>query len=366
MQVLRHMNKGEGETSYAKNSLLQKKVMSFGTSMVEAAIYSILRELKPESIGVADLGCSSGPNCLATVSQIIHMVADASRQMGQIVPELRVSLNDLPGNDFNNLFKSLPNFYETVKNEYGIQGCYVCGLPGSFYGRLFPAQSLHFIRSSSSLHWLSQDCVPLGLGPEIESHLNKEKVYISKGSSSRVVEAYQQQFRMDFSLFLSSRANEMVVKRRMVLSLLSRRSPDPCADEACYHWELLSRALMSLSLDGLVEKEMIDSFNFPYYAPSPEEMKFEVEKEGSFVVDGVETFEIEWDNGDSDDLNESSGNRVAKTIRAVVEPMLDSHFHLGPEMMDELFRRYSNIIDEYCLKKIFSFTLLVISFMKKG
>ncbi|XP_071733219.1 probable jasmonic acid carboxyl methyltransferase 2 [Rutidosis leptorrhynchoides] len=363
MQVL-HMNKGVGETSYAKNSLIQEKIISFGTSMVEAAIYSVLSELKPECIGVADLGCSSGPNCLATVSQIIHMVDHASRQMGRLVPELCVSLNDLPGNDFNNLFELLPNLYKKIKDDYGIQGCFVCGLPGSFYGRLFPAKSLHFIHSSSSLHWLCQ--VPLGLGPELGSHLNKEKLYISKSSSVRVVEAYQQQFRKDFSLFLSSRAKEMVVKGRMVLSFMGRQSPDPCADEACYQWELLARALMSLSLDGLVKKEMIDSFNAPYYAPSLKEVQCEVEKEGSFVVDGVETFEIEWDDGDSSGFNESSGNRVAKTIRAVVEPMLHSHFHMGPVIMDELFRRYANIIDDCFFERRLKYTNLVISFLKKG
>ncbi|KAI3736969.1 hypothetical protein L2E82_26959 [Cichorium intybus] len=44
MQIL-HMNKGEGETSYAKNSLLQKKIILVASSMVEAAIVNILWEV---------------------------------------------------------------------------------------------------------------------------------------------------------------------------------------------------------------------------------------------------------------------------------------------------------------------------------
>ncbi|KAI3513240.1 hypothetical protein L1887_20568 [Cichorium endivia] len=363
MQIL-HMNKGEGETSYAKNSLLQKKIMLDASSMVEAAIVNILWEVQPESMGLADLGCSSGPNSLTLVSQIIHTVNATCHQMGRPVPELRVSLNDLPGNDFNRLFQLLPEVYKKVKNDYGIEGCYFWGLPGSFYGRLFPAQSLHFVHSSSSLHWLSQ--VPMSLEPNVGTHLNKEKLYISKSSSASVIEAYKQQFHEDFSLFLRSRANEMISKGRMVLSFMGRMSPDPCADEACYQWELLARALMSLAFDGLVEKEMIDSFNAPYYAPSPEEVELEVEKEGSFVVDGVEAFEIEWDGGDSSALKESSGDRVAKTIRAVVEPMFESHFCLGAEMMDELFQRYAKMVDDCFSERILKYTNLVISFMKKG
>ncbi|KAJ0614838.1 putative jasmonate O-methyltransferase [Helianthus annuus] len=362
MYVL-HMNVGEGETSYAKNSLIQKKIISVGSSMMEAAIFNILLEVKPKSMGVADLGCSSGPNALTAISRIIHMVDAASQKMGLPVPEIRVSLNDLPGNDFNGVFKSLPELYNNLKDDYGIEDCYVWGVPGSFYGRLFPGHSLHFVHSSSSLHWLSQ--VPLDLNPRVGTHLNKDKIYISKSSSMSVIKAYQQQFQDDFSLFLRSRAKEMVSKGRMVLSFMGRRSPNPCADEACYQWELLARALMSLALDGLVEKEKIDSFNAPYYAPSPEEVKCQVEKEGSFVVVDVKSFGIEWDDGDWTNCKISSGNRVAKTIRAVVEPMLENHFHLGVEMMDELFRRYAKIIDHCFLETKFKYINLIISFVRK-
>ncbi|KVH98423.1 SAM dependent carboxyl methyltransferase [Cynara cardunculus var. scolymus] len=349
MQVI-HMNKGEGET--------------IGISMVDAAITNILWEIQPTSMGVADLGCSSGPNSLTVISQIIHVVDTVSHQMGRPVPELRVFLNDLLDNDFNSVFQSLPQLYKQLSNDCsGINegNCYICGSPGSFYGRLFPSQSLHFVHSSSSLHWLSQ--VPSGLEA---THLNKEKLYISKSSPASVVEAYQQQFQKDFSLFLRSRAHEMVVKGRMVLSFLGRRSPDPSVDEACYHWELLARALMSLALDGLVEKESIDSFNAPYYAPSQEEVEHEVEKEGSFVIHSVEAFEIAWDDGDSSGLKESSGTRVAKTIRAVVELMIENHFHLHAETMDVLFRRYAKIVDDCFSETRLHYTNLLIYLVKKG
>lgn len=73
-------------------------------------------------------------------------------------PEFQVYLNDLPGNDFNTLFRSLPAFYEKFnkEEERDSGACFVAGVPGSFYGRLFPTRSLDFVHSSSSLHWLSQ------------------------------------------------------------------------------------------------------------------------------------------------------------------------------------------------------------------
>ncbi|KAJ0614842.1 putative jasmonate O-methyltransferase [Helianthus annuus] len=60
MYVL-HMNVGEGETSYAKNSLLQKKIISVGSSMMEAAIFNILLEVKPKSMELRTWGALLDP-----------------------------------------------------------------------------------------------------------------------------------------------------------------------------------------------------------------------------------------------------------------------------------------------------------------
>ncbi|MFS7915555.1 putative methyltransferase [Helianthus anomalus] len=76
-------------------------------------------------------------------------------------PHFQVCLNDLFGNDFNNVFKLLPNFYKTLRKCKGEQigPCFVSVVPGSFYGRFFPDESLHLIHSSYSVHWLSQGLV---------------------------------------------------------------------------------------------------------------------------------------------------------------------------------------------------------------
>ena len=61
-------------------------------------------------------------------------------------------------NDFNFIFKLLPSFYQKLEESYGrgSRSCFIAAMPGSFYGRLFPDNSMHFIHSSYSLHWLSQ------------------------------------------------------------------------------------------------------------------------------------------------------------------------------------------------------------------
>ncbi|XP_022159390.1 salicylate carboxymethyltransferase-like, partial [Momordica charantia] len=146
-QVL-HMNGGAGDLSYANNSLLQLKVISMTKPIAEEAIDKLYGSTLPKTFTIADLGCSSGPNTFMAVSQLIKAVENARRKLCKDPIEYQVFLNDLPGNDFNTIFKSLPGFLESFKMEIGCDDlgpCLFTGVPGSFYGRLFPSRSVHFV-----------------------------------------------------------------------------------------------------------------------------------------------------------------------------------------------------------------------------
>ncbi|KAL3728467.1 hypothetical protein ACJRO7_033107 [Eucalyptus globulus] len=248
MQVL-HMNGGMGETSYANNSLLQRKVISMTKPITEAAVRALFSAVDTTfwgSLAIADLGCSSGPNSLFAMSEIITIMIDLCKATNHELPEFQVFLNDLPGNDFNTIFGSLlPRFKEKLseqmKSKYGASAtlpCFFNGVPGSFYGRLFARESLHLIHSSYSLMWLSQ--VPRGLEG------NKGNIYMARSSPLKVLRAYYEQFQRDFSTFLECRGQEVVVGGRMVLTLLGRRSDDLSSEECCYIWELLAIALYEM------------------------------------------------------------------------------------------------------------------------
>ena len=93
-------------------------------------------------------------------------------------------------------------------------------------------------------------CVLVQVPPGLDTALNKGKIYISKSSPECVFEAYSQQFQKDFSVFLKSRAEEIVSGGRMVLSFMGRRFSDPTTEESCYlQWELLAQALMTFVLE---------------------------------------------------------------------------------------------------------------------
>ncbi|GAV76914.1 Methyltransf_7 domain-containing protein [Cephalotus follicularis] len=335
-----HMTGGVGNTSYARNSALQKKASDMVKHITMETIEGLYLETKPKSLEIADLGCSSGPNTLSIIKDIVEAVEGTSGKILHPPPEFRVYLNDLPTNDFNSVFKALPDFYRDLNKERS-EGCpaiLIAGFPGSFYGRLFPNNFLHFIYSSYSLHWLSK--VPPDLYDEEGKSINKGSIYISDSSPSGVSRAYLKQFQEDFSLFLRSRSKELTSGGRMVLILLGRIGQDHVDRGNSFFWELLSRSLASLVSQGKIEKEKVESYDVHFYAPSKDEIEEEMKREGSFGMDRFEMFEIER----NDKAGESYGKAVAMTVRAIQESMICHHF--GEGILDTLFDDYGRVIDE--------------------
>ncbi|KAJ0736859.1 putative caffeine synthase [Helianthus annuus] len=155
-----HMNTGNGDSSYASNSCLQGTGLQRSFPVLNDAINKIANDLNgfPRSFKIADLGCSSGPNTLFLVANIIDMVHDICSENNSQVPQFQVFLNDLFENDFNTVFRSLPAFYTKMREKKGDDcgSCFVYAVPGSFYGRLFPNESIHLFHSSYAVHWLSR------------------------------------------------------------------------------------------------------------------------------------------------------------------------------------------------------------------
>lgn len=143
---------------------LQKLILSKVKSVLANCIEELFRSTVPKCARVADLGCSSGPNTFVSILEIIQGIDKASQQINQEQPlMIQVFLNDLYGNDFNAVFKSLPSFYEKLEKVNGRKhgSCLIAAMPGSFYGRLFPKSSMHVLHSSYCVHWLSQVCETL-------------------------------------------------------------------------------------------------------------------------------------------------------------------------------------------------------------
>ncbi|KAJ0041281.1 hypothetical protein Pint_28524 [Pistacia integerrima] len=313
-------------------------------SLLRQALQDLGTLLLPEIVTIADIGCSSGPDTtLFAITEITSAISERCRELGRATPEFLVYLNDLHAIDFNRVFKCLPDFNKKMQEQHG--PIYICGVPGSFYGRIFPTQSLHFVHCSSSLHWLSQ--VPPEFCDKVNPLINKGKIFISKTSPPSVIDAYKYQFERDFS-FLKSRSKEVVSGGRMVFSLKARRTDDPTPDESCLLWDYLGEAFQDLVAEccntGLIEEKKFDTYNTPYYEPYTEDVKAEIKKEGSFILDHLKITAIPWDgaNGGNKYDRTKTAEIMGKMIRAFNESVIHSHF--GSEIMDRLFQRFTEIV----------------------
>ncbi|XP_074313361.1 putative jasmonic acid carboxyl methyltransferase 2 [Silene latifolia] len=353
-----HMKKGVGHTSYARNSLLQRAIITQAGPIIDESTRQVYDTLRPECLMMADMGCSSGPTALLAVSRMIDVIEDASRSINRQFPQFGVFLNDLPGNDFNTLFSMLPSFEQAAEegNENRLRLCSVSGIPKSFYGRVFPDKFLHFVHCSNCVHWLSQ--VPSGLVNKNGEALNKGNICIAKTSPPEIYIAYYAQFKRDFTLFLRSRSREIVFGGGMVLVILgSIDSHDP---DLVY--ELFGSTLHDMVLEGLIEEEKLDNFNLPLYSPTVDEVRKLVEVEGSFALNKLETITVDWGVDTSQNLD-TQAEFVAKTLRAVIEPLLTIAF--GHAVMDDLFLLFETRVKARMAEKRSEYVNIVVSLTKK-
>ncbi|KAL6883485.1 hypothetical protein ACP4OV_010899 [Aristida adscensionis] len=376
-----HMAAGDGANGYAPNSRLQRKALLETRPVLQEAVEELYASLSPGStMVVADLGCSAGPNTLLVVSEVMKTIhaacareetADGRRRAVAV----QCFLNDLPGNDFNLVFRSLEQLQKqndlSSEETMVTPSCYVAGLPGSFYTNLFPGQSVHLFCSSYSLMWRSKWSLPQTVPDDLSNgtQINEGNIYIGKTTPPSVIKLFQEQFKKDFQLFLMLRYKELVCGGRFVLTVLGRKSDDMLMHgEVGSMWELLAHALQSLAQEGRVEQEKINSFNLPFYAPSVNEVKALI-KEDHFNIEHIKTFECNWDpydDSDSDVVLDSatSGDNVAhKSIRAVIEPLIMEHF--GESILDELFSVFASMVAKHLEIRKAKYPIILLSLKKK-
>ncbi|CAI9096079.1 OLC1v1032150C1 [Oldenlandia corymbosa var. corymbosa] len=179
------MNAGEGPNSYFRNSKLQGKFSDAAKVLLMNSIQESLDLKNPRKVfSIADLGCSTGPNTFSCVDTLIQVVQQKYNNTlaPDHIPEFHVFFNDQVGNDFNTLFKALPSYRQYMA---------AAGVPGSFYGRLFPRSSMNLIHSATSLHFLQR--VPEGVMNKDSPSWNKGRITYAK-SQTQVVIAFRDQF----------------------------------------------------------------------------------------------------------------------------------------------------------------------------
>ncbi|KAK9925787.1 hypothetical protein M0R45_023052 [Rubus argutus] len=326
------MNGGDGPNSYAKNSTYQRAVVVVAKELLNKAIVEKLDKdikLSFNTFHIADLGCSVGPNTFYSVENILEAVQSKYRIQGKNsqIPEFQVFFNDHSRNDFNMLFKSLPQN----------RGYFAVGVPGSFHGRVFPSASIHIAHSSYAIQWLSR--VPEAVVDRDSSAWNKGRIHYSN-STDEVIRAHETQYNKDMECFLHSRAQEIVHGGLMILMIPGRPDGTPHSHSlANITLQFLGLCLKDMARKGVVSEDKVDSFNIPMYTMSPQELKAAIERNGCFSIEIMSDLPHALV---SDTI--SISELLASHLRAGLEGIVKQQF--GEEILDELFRLYRKKCEE--------------------
>ncbi|KAE8717822.1 hypothetical protein F3Y22_tig00110020pilonHSYRG00112 [Hibiscus syriacus] len=324
------MNAADHEISY-------QAVISKIRPIIEESITDTFKKIVPSCMKVADLGCSSGPNTFYTISIVVNTVHGIRKREQLKLPEFEVLLNDTPENDFNSVFKLVPDFIEMLKKEKGEmvqESCFIGGVAacGFFLSKTIsnqkPPVCTLFLWDSLALKG------PCWIGEQQEEHRH-DKIKSSQW--------------------------------RMVLTCNARETPEPSKEDYGLE-QFAAKSLLDLVAQGVVKEEDVDSFNLPLYSPCKEEIAEIIKREGPFEINTLQVFEVDKDpllrqllcNKDCIEI----GNFFANSARAVLEPIICSHF--GEAIIDKLFMRLAAYTaDALNLGMTYKHANIVVSLTKK-
>ncbi|XP_024527798.1 gibberellic acid methyltransferase 2 [Selaginella moellendorffii] len=120
--------------------------------------------------------------------------------------------------------------------------------------------------TSYALHYLSK--IPESITDKNSPAWNRDSMFVSRSSPLVAIEAFAQQASDDLSIFLHSRAQELVTGGILLLMFPIRLSHE--LNEADFPFQSVWKDLIQ---EGLVSQESLDTFNFPAYLRSGDEVR---------------------------------------------------------------------------------------------
>ena len=221
---------------------------------------------------IADFGSSQGSNSIHAMKMIIEYL----RESKQEARSLLLVHNDLPSNDWSQLFQLLND----DDSYHGV----ACGR--SFYEQCLPQNSVIISHSSTSIHWLS--CKPCNMS-------NHCSILFGQDNERN---SFKRQAREDLSLFLQHRSRELIVGGVLIISIVCIDDQGSCGSNPAKR--LLYEVAQSLPL---TPQELLHYTITEYPRTYEECVDHELFKQNSFELINTQFLPIEsemfsqWRNG---------------------------------------------------------------------
>jgi hypothetical protein len=268
----------KGDGFYNSHSSAQRAAMDAFLPWIEEAVAQIA--LAPgESLHCLDIGTSEGSNAIHAASRIIRRFRTVSNQ------PVWYFFDDLPTNDFNQLFANLFPDGDPAISEANV---FTGAIGGSAYGPLVPPGSLHVATTFNALGFLETKpaaalphfILPMPPGPCAP----REGVGVTENEQI----PYRLQAAADLEKFFAARADELVSGGRLLVQVYGRNDKVSTSHGI---YDALSDGLLDSVDAGLIPHRVYEDLVFPIYFRTLEELIAPLDENSAFRIEATDTRE---------------------------------------------------------------------------
>ncbi len=269
----------KGGGYYDANSKEQRSALNAFLPWLEAAITDL-----PSPAGEAwhalDIGSSEGANAIFAMNRLVS----ALRRHTDL--PVWALFDDLPTNDFNQLFS---NLFPQGQSAFSELNLFPAAIGGSAFGRLVPSNSLHIATTFNAIGFFEtrpEALLPNFILPMLPNPLNsREGVTVMENE----LKPFQEQAHQDLCRFYVARKAELVSGGKLLVQVFGRNETQSTGHGIC---DVLSDALLDFVEANMLPRSFYDEFVFPAYYRSIEELiapiQTETELASAFRIEQAE------------------------------------------------------------------------------
>jgi len=275
----------KGGGYYDANSNEQRAALDVFLPWLEQAVAEMPEPPEPRTAwSLMDIGSSEGGNAIYAMNRIVA----ALRKKSQL--PVRVFFDDLPTNDFNQLFT---NLFSREGAAFTQADVFPAAVAGSAFTRLMPPRSLNVATTFNAIGFLERKpaaplpnyILPMGPGPKAPHD------GVSVTDAER--EPFRRQAAEDLNRFYLARAEELVTGGKLLVQVFGRNETHSTSHGI---YDVLSDTILDQVEAGRLPKDVYQRLIFPIYFRTLDEiglpLKSDERLQRVFRIEHLESREV--------------------------------------------------------------------------
>ena len=308
----------KGDGFYDLHSEYQRRVIEAGDPLLARLATELDTDPASGALRIVDYGASTGATSNHAVGTVLRALAEAGNER-----EVMVIHNDVPTNDFSQLFRNVTGSGGYL--EIGHGAVYPTACAGSFFDQVVPASTVDLGMCSNAAHWFREQ-------PRVDPGAGMYRSGVSAEASAQLAA----QAAEDWVAFLTARAGELAPGGRMLVQGIGTVVDEDGAERVSASRLLAAMWEVALELAeaGLLDRERLEGYVFPVYCRSAEEATAPMygDLAGDLEVLDVDVVEVAnpyWETLQSSGDRDAYAEAYTQFVRAFSESTLKEHL-LGP------------------------------------